>query len=400
MDLVVSLEQRFSRLPDGSVWSPGVFARPFWERYLDVFDRVRVIARVAEASEAPPGWERSDGENVSFARIPCYVGPWQYCRKSLAVRKAVRAAASGSGAVLMRVGSQVAALLESCLRGADRPFGLEVVGDPHDTFSPGAMRNPLRPVFRSWFTRQLRRQCRRACSVAYVTRDALQRRYPPADGVFQTYYSSIELNSDAFVSSPRGPVAGPRPIRLITVGTLEQLYKAPDVLLDAVALAVRGGSPLSLRIVGDGRRREELNARAARLGITDNVMFMGHLSGGQAVREQLDQADLFVLPSRQEGLPRAMIEAMARALPCIGSTVGGIPELLSPEDLVPPGDAPALAGKIVEATADPDRLARMSARNLLRAGEYHQDILAARRRAHYQYLRERTESWLRERRTR
>ena len=158
----------------------------------------------------------------------------------------------------MRVGSQVGAILEQCLSGESRPFGLEVVGDPNDTFSPGAMRNPLRPVFRRWFTRQLRRQCRRACSVAYVTRTALQRRYPAAEGVFQTHYSSIELDSVAFVSTPRGPIEGSRPIRLITVGTLEQLYKAPDVLLDAVALGVRRGHPLTLRVLGDGQYREVL----------------------------------------------------------------------------------------------------------------------------------------------
>ena len=111
---------------------------------------------------------------------------------------------------------------------------------------------------------------------------------------------------------------------------------------------------------------------------------------------QLDLADLFVLPSYQEGLPRAMVEAMARSLPCIGSTVGGIPELLQPEDMVPPGDAVALANKIREVVTDRDRMARMSARNLEKAKDYRNEVLQERRNEFYRYVREQTEAWLRE----
>jgi len=64
-------------------------------------------------------------------------------------------------------------------------------------------------------------------------------------------------------------------------------------------------------------------------------------------------------------MPRAMIEAMARGLPCIGSAVGGIPELLSSEDLVSRGDAGALALKIMEVVSQPDRMTRMSDEQIL-----------------------------------
>ena len=124
------------------------------------------------------------------------------------------------------------------------------------------------------------------------------------------------------------------------------------------------------------------------------MRFLGQLSAGEAVRALLDAADLFLLPSRTEGLPRAMIEAMARALPCIGSTVGGIPELLAPEDMVPPGDAGALARKIREVVTDPERMCLMSARNLEVAREYRDDLLRERRTAFYRHVRTQTEQWL------
>jgi glycosyltransferase involved in cell wall biosynthesis len=89
-----------------------------------------------------------------------------------------------------------------------------------------------------------------------------------------------------------------------------------------------------------------------------------------------------------------MLEAMARALPCIGSTVGGIPELLLPEDMVLPGNVNALARKIREVVTDPERMARMSARNLAKAGEYSDKALGPRRTSFYQHLRAETTRWL------
>jgi glycosyltransferase involved in cell wall biosynthesis len=128
----------------------------------------------------------------------------------------------------------------------------------------------------------------------------------------------------------------------------------------------------------------------------ERVCFRGQLTAGNAVRAELDRADLFILPSHQEGLPRAMVEAMARALPCIGSTVGGIPELLPHEDLVPPGDVAALASKIREVVTNPERMTRMSARNLEKAKEYTDEVLYEQRNEFYHYVREITEDWLKQ----
>jgi glycosyltransferase involved in cell wall biosynthesis len=148
-------------------------------------------------------------------------------------------------------------------------------------------------------------------------------------------------------------------------------------------------------MIGDGRFRSQLEQQAVRSGVGGAVDFRGQMAAGQAVRDQLDLADLFVLPSRTEGLPRAMIEAMARGLPCIGSNVGGIPELLPPEDLFPSGDPQALAAKISEVLTDGPRRQRMSQRNLARARDFHEDVLRARRLRFYRFIRTRTEDWLR-----
>ncbi|MBX3234784.1 MAG: glycosyltransferase family 4 protein [Nitrospiraceae bacterium] len=277
------------------------------------------------------------------------------------------------------------------LKSQGRPFGVEVIGDPWEFFVPGSVSHPLRPFMRVWFYRQLARLCVRANGVAYVTREALQRRYPARPGAMVASYSDVELPDSAYRDEARVPSRTNEPIRLVSVGTLAQLYKAQDVLIAAVSDCVAQGMNLQLVLVGDGQFRAQLEAQARTLGMGARVRFAGELPSGEAVRDELDRSDVFVLPSRSEGLPRALIEAMARGLPCIGSTVGGIPELLHPDDLVAPNDARALSRMIARCIEEPGRLVRMGERNLLRAKEYHETVLRKARVTFYEWIRGETE---------
>jgi glycosyltransferase involved in cell wall biosynthesis len=391
--LSVVLEKRFIGAPDGTIWTDAGFAYSFWKRYLEVFDHVKVIARVRVVNAASSDLNRADGQGISFAAIPYYIGPWQYLMRSISIKRAATNSIAPKDAVIMRVGSQIASCILPYLEKTGKPYGLEVVGDPYDVFAPGSVRHPLRPFFRWWFVRQLRDQCAKACAVAYVTKEALQRRYPPSLGAFSTHYSSIELTGSAFVASSR-KVQKKTSLTLINVGTMAQFYKAQDILIDAVWKCVNDGFDLKLILVGDGKHRNELETQVKVLDFSNRVTFTGQLPGSDAVRVQLDQADLFLLPSKQEGLPRAMIEAMARGLPCIGSTIGGIPELLPDEDMVSPGDSTVLSKKIQEVACDPLRMTRMSARNLEKAKNYYEEILRERRMPFYQYVRKKTEEWI------
>jgi len=240
----------------------------------------------------------------------------------------------------------------------------------------------------------MRKQCAGASAAAYVTEHALQRRYPPAPDSFSTHYSSIVLPDMALVSAPRLAETDQRSFKLITVCTMNDLSKGPNVLIMSVAACVKEDMDLQLVLVGDGKYHQKLEHLAANLGLHERIDFLGWLPAGEAIYKQLDQSDLFVLPSGQEGVSRSTIEAMARALPCITSTVGGMPELLPHEDMVPPNDVRALGRKIREVLTDPKRMALMSARNLEKAKEYREKVLSARWTAFYLYLREKTETWL------
>jgi glycosyltransferase involved in cell wall biosynthesis len=391
MKIVVTIEHRFDGTPDGAVWTQTQFPYSFWTRYLEVFDEVNVVARVRPVDNVTSDYKRVDGKNVSVSAIPYYVGPWQYLKRSPEVKRAARNAVGSQDAVMLRPSSTIVDCIAPLLQSTGHPYGVEVVSDPYDTFSPGSIKHPLRPFFRWLAPRKLRHQCANANAAAYVTEFALQRRYPPSPKAFATHFSDVQL--PPFLSTPRSAKVDGQ-FTLVAVGTLAQLYKAPDILLEAVAVCIQQGLDLKLLWIGDGKHKTELEQRVQQLNLSDRIHFLGQLASGDAIQKQLDRADLFVLASYQEGLPRATIEAMARGLPCIGSTVGGFPELLADEDLVCPGDISALAAKIREVVSDPERMVQMSARNLLKAQDYDGEGLRKRRLEYYRYVRQMTETWL------
>jgi glycosyltransferase involved in cell wall biosynthesis len=390
MRVVVYLDFRFQQAPDGSIWTDTVFEWGFWHRYLDAFDCVRVVARARPVTAIGSGWKRVDGERVSFHPVPYYLGPWQYLCRRMDILAAAQAAVAPADAVILRVPGQIANCVAGSLLRAGHPYAVEVLGDPSGVFRSGSIRHPLRRFFRWWFTGQLQRQCRHASAAAYMAAH-LEKLYPGSGVAISV--SDVDLPEEAFVSPSealRRFAPGERPFTVITVASLAQMYKGIDVLLEAL----RKCPGVCLRVAGDGRHRSELEARARILGIAERVSFLGPLPAGDRVRRELDEADLFVLPSRTEGLPRALIEAMARGSPCLGSSVGGIPELLAPEDLLPVGDSAALAARIMEVRNDKARLARMALRNLENARQYHESVLRPRRRAFYERVGEMTESWV------
>ncbi|MFG1951498.1 glycosyltransferase [Micromonospora sp. NPDC048830] len=391
MRVVVTSEARFRRTPDGAVWTPDGPDHGFWTRYLAVFDEVRVVARVQDTERAGETARRVDGDRVGVWPLPYYVGPRQYLAARRAVAAAVGEAADARDAVILRVPSAIGTLLAA---GRDRrrlPYGLEVVADPYDVFAPGAVGHPLRPLLRRRFAARLRDECAAAVAVSYVTRGHLQSRYPARPGVPTTAASSIDLPPTAFVPQPRrGAVPVGAEPTLVTVGTMDQLYKGVDVLIEAVARLAAAGRPVRLAHVGTGRYQPRLADLARRAGVADRVTFLGWCPPGEPLHRRLDAADLFVMPSRTEGLPRALIEAMARALPALGTRVGGIPELLSAQDLVPPGDPGALADAVAAMLGAPERMTAASARNLARARAYSRDVLQPRREAFYRSVRDAT----------
>lgn len=157
-------------------------------------------------------------------------------------------------------------------------------------------------------------------------------------------YIPSPIRLDSFPLTPEVPEPS-----LVYVGRLAG-EKGAAVLLEALALAHRDESAMTLEIVGDGPESAGLKQKAIDLGIADAVTFRGAL-GQPQVAEAIARARVLVLPSLREGLPSVALEALSSGRPVVASAVGGLPGLLEGGRgiTVPRGDASVLASALVDA---------------------------------------------------
>lgn len=162
--------------------------------------------------------------------------------------------------------------------------------------------------------------------------------------------------------------------------------KGFDLLVEALPALVAAAPAARLLLVGDGPARAALEARARALGVGDRVLVTGATPD---VAGHLAAADVLAAPSRNEGMGRALIEALALGLPVVGAAVGGIPSVLGDGScgrLVPPDDPAALAAALAEVARDAPLRARLAAAAPVRAEAFSTEVAAARMREVYDAL--------------
>ena len=145
---------------------------------------------------------------------------------------------------------------------------------------------------------------------------------------------------------------------LLFIGRLDYM-KGVDILLKSIASSHTGDNQISCSIVGDGPFKKTLQQLACELDIADKVIFAGACTN---VLPYLQKASCFVLPSRSEGMPNVLLEAMACEVPIIATSVGGIPDIIKDGRnglLIPPDDVQALSLALATLLQDRDLADRL-----------------------------------------
>jgi glycosyltransferase involved in cell wall biosynthesis len=171
----------------------------------------------------------------------------------------------------------------------------------------------------------------------------------------------IPIESFTPAAASNGNGNGHRPT-ILYIGRLVP-EKGQAVLLEAVAALAGRGADVEVALAGQGELREELERKAARLGIAERVLFLGAV-GQDELRRLYEGAAIFCLPSFAEGVPVVLMEAMAMGLPVVTTRIAGIPELI--EDgrsgvLVAPGRPDLLADSLAGLVADGQLRQRLGA---------------------------------------
>ncbi|MBI3802815.1 MAG: glycosyltransferase family 4 protein [Nitrospirae bacterium] len=209
------------------------------------------------------------------------------------------------------------------------------------------------PVGRSWLSTWLYRRPDRIITTGEATRRLLIEE----SGLAPERIISIPTGVDLGHFQPVPPAAG-----VPAVGMVAFLrdWKGHTYFIDAAREVLRKMPEAAFYIVGDGPEEERLRSLLDRINLTDRIEMLGYQTDIRAV---LSRLDIVVLTSyANEGVPQSLLQAMAMEKPVIGTTVGGIPEVIEEGVngyLIPPRDSDACAAKILELIQQPALRAAM-----------------------------------------
>ncbi len=229
---------------------------------------------------------------------------------------------------VIRLPSRIGHVAVRCCKKNKIPYLIEMVGCPRDSFWNHGLCGKLVAYP---FALQTRKDVYQAPAVIYVTKYFLQRRYPTIGDAIGC--SDVELQRvDRSILDKRLKKIQRMKSKIIigTTAAIDVKFKGQQYIIAALgSLKKQGITNYEYQLVGTGDS-SYLKSLARKYGVETQVKFLGAMPHDQ-VFDWLDTIDIYVQPSKQEGLPRALVEAMSRGIPAFGANTGGIPELIDSE---------------------------------------------------------------------
>lgn len=395
MKVLVTTHAQMFQTPDGNVWTNSIYGYSFFKRYLRVFEDVKLVTRMKQIPFDEVGKRiLVSGPNLEFFNLPFYRGPKQFVKQIFKINSLLAKAIESCDCAILRIPDQVSFQLFKKLKKYKIPTALEVVAHPWDLYAPGAIKSIIRPLVRIVWDYNLKKICQEAIGVSYVTAKYIQIRYPSDiksshSERFETHYTSADLE-DVFFDKPRDKESFvKKTLNFIHVSTISDYSKGHVELLNVFAELKKKDYNFQLTFIGGGTHLNEFITLRNKLGLQSEVEFLGNLSNSKEVADMLKKSDIFIFPSKSEGIPRVLLEAMSSGIPCLATNVGGISELISEEFLVDVNNLCELKEKIIDLYRSPEKLSKESKANFEKVVKcYHPEIITSRRNQFYSKLKQ------------
>lgn len=358
----------------------------FYKRYLRVFDFLRIAVRCEVVDELNSCNILIDDTRIEVIDIPNFSGPLEYAKKYFKIGRALTNICDGCDAAIVRLPSTIGQRVARKVIKSHIPYGVEVVYDAEDGW-----RSEKKIINRYLWKRidkEMRETCYTANGISCVTEFYLQKHYysKKADA-FTSHYSTLELPK-GFYGFPKKYPEG-KTFTLANVANQIQFNgrKGFNEIIEAISILKKKGVIVNAKFVGQDYHNgiTQFMDLSRRLDVEKQIEFMGYLTRPE-LDDFLSSVDMFVMPTRAEGLPRVIIEAMAKGLPAISTPVSGNPELLDTHFLVKYEDVQTLANRIEELIIDKELYEKTSFENFNNSQKYEATVLEGKRDAFYQKL--------------
>lgn len=306
-------------------YSTGGLSKEVLKRYTAIFDEVVIVSRQKEITTYNNKLTLASMERVKFVNIPNFK-EIKNIHQIFTAKKIINREINNCDVVIARLPSSIGSLSVKFAKKNKKAYLIEMVACPWDALWNHSLKGKIVAPFMYYKTK---RNVKKAPYVTYVTNKFLQSRYP-TDGKM-IGCSDVQLPSldDEVLSKRLNKINNMSNDMRIIIGTTAAInvrYKGQEYVIKAISRLNKEGYNFEYHLAGGGDNNY-LKSIADKYDVSDKVKFLGSIPHDK-VFDYLDNIDLYIQPSRQEGLPRALVEAMSRGCPSLGSTTGGIPELL------------------------------------------------------------------------
>jgi len=374
--LVYIHDHKFKLSPDNKFYTDGKFTNELFNRYIfSDEDKIVVIARKVNIYENFDDYNLVDHSQVKFSCVTG-INPIQIFINNISINLFIFNIILKCNLIVIRLPSFLGLFCSLLCILYSKKYFIEVVGHARESLLD---RNPsfIKKIFVNIYFKLTQFVVKRATGAIYVTKSALQKDFP-CSGINE-YASNVILKIDKKNNPKKNYTIIDTP-KIGLIGSFNNHYKGIDFAIKTIAyLKNKRNLKVELYILGHGTLLNEYQELARSLEVGDQVFFDGLLPLEQ-VSKWLDNLDIYIQPSLTEGLPRSLIEAMSRGLPCIASNVGGIPELLNKDMIFTDFDENIFSTMIESLLSSYSDREREGSENFKNSLEYEFEVLELKRR--------------------
>lgn len=379
---------RLKQDTEGNWYTDPNFNDDVWKRYVDLADSLTILLRrerkVYTKEYALQKFNKVfDDSRIRIVPLIDFTesklsmfNPFVYKE----IKRVIFAEVQKADKCFIRSGSHYTRVAyDACIK-YHKPYLFEATGFAYESFSHHSF---IGRIIAKKVENDYRLIARDAVQATYVTSEALQKRYPCASGKM-IGVSNVQLSAldDSILTKRLKKIQNRQSSDTIVLGTaafLDVKWKGQYLVIKALAeLKRQGYTNFRYELLGMGTG-QELIKLAESLGVKDEVKVIGAVPHSK-VFEWLDSLDIYIQPSFQEGLCRAIIEAMSRGLPVVCSNTGGNYELIDNDYIFDCGDYNKMSSLLIDIQ---DHLSEQSKKNFEESKKYEKSMLDSRRKAFF-----------------
>lgn len=386
MKLLFVHETKIKEDVNGNYYTGGSYNEDVWNRYLSIASDLNVVARkelfIYDQDYAQNKFNYFDNKKIGLMEVPdlnLSIKSFFNYEKRRRGNMVIRQAVLESDLIIVRLPSSYGNIAIKFAKQFNKPYLVEVVGCPWDAFWNHSIKGKIVAPFMFYFTKKA---VKKSPYVLYVSNEFLQHRYPSKGKTLGCSDVSLPPLDESILERRLNKInqmSDERPIVLGTVAAVNIRYKGQEYVIKAISKLNEEGYNFEYYLVGGGDN-DYLKSVAEKYNVTNKVKFLGSLPHDQ-VFEFMKDIDIYIQPSNAESHGRVIVEAMQTACPVIGSSTGGIPELVSPEFVFKRKNVNDLIAKIKRMTKE--KMMLEAKKNFEKAKEFEKATLDKKRSKFY-----------------